>query len=893
MNRTKIEVKTIFTIITLFFIGFLVLPLGILFFKSIQVDGGIGFENYKETVSNPELLRAVKNSTIVSLCAAVITTIISFILSYVLNCTRIFTPIKKCIRLGVILPMLLPTITYGFAIIYSFGKQGLLTKIFGRELLNIYGFNGLLIGYVIYTLPSSFLLINNSFKYIDKKFIIVSNLMGDNSAKQLINTILRPLMGSIGGAFVSAFILSFTDFGIPAAVGGTYNVVSTHLYQVMLGAIPNFNGGAVIAILMLMPAILGVLLLNYLERFNFHYDKVTDIELGKNKFRDVVLGSIGSLIIIWILSIFIVMFITPFMVDFPYNMSFTLEYFKNTVTSNNILTVYKNSIFVAVLCGIFGTMVTYLGALINTRTSLHRKFRKSLDCFSMITNTVPGMVLGLAYLMLFNKTDLKGTFLIIIICNMVHFFTTPYLMAKNSLSKMNPSWETTGELLGDSWFKTLVRVVIPNSFSTIIEMFSYLFINSMVTISAIIFLVGTATAVMTTKIKELQHYDKFKEIFVLSILIFLTNLFVRLICDYLNKKLLDKNKTSNKKISNKVLKNKKKNKGEKFEMGKILKLITAGTMALTLSIGMLGCGAKSSDKVVIYTNADEEAIEIMQNTLNEKGYEDKYVLQSFGTSELGGKLIAEGDKIEADIVTMSSYFIESAQEKNNMFTDLTFDTKPLSESTKYSAPILGNTGSLFVNPIVIEEKNLSMPESIKDLTKPEFKDLVSIPNINDSSTAWLLVQAIISEYGEEEGTKITKDLVANAGPHIESSGSGPIKKVRAGEVAVGFGLRHQAVADSAEGKPIESIDPTEGNFTLTESIAVVNKKDEKKRKLAMEIAEVIVKDSREELIKYYPVALYEGETVSEKNKPKYSKQFEEKLSVDLLEQHQQFFNNAK
>ena len=476
---------------------------------------------------------------------------------------------------------------------------------------------------------------------------------------------------------------------------------------------------------------------------------------------------------------------------------------------------------------------------------------------------------------------------------MVHFFTTPYLMAKNSLSKMNPSWETTGELLGDSWFKTLVRVVIPNSFSTIIEMFSYLFINSMVTISAIIFLVGTATAVMTTKIKELQHYAKFKEIFVLSILIFLTNLFVRLICDYLNKKLLDKNKTSNKKISNKVLKNKKKNKGEKFEMGKILKLITAGTMALTLSIGMLGCGAKSSDKVVIYTNADEEAIEIMQNTLNEKGYEDKYVLQSFGTSELGGKLIAEGDKIEADIVTMSSYFIESAQEKNNMFTDLTFDTKPLSESTKYSAPILGNTGSLFVNPIVLEEKNLSMPESIKDLTKPEYKDLVSIPNINDSSTAWLLVQAIISEYGEEEGTKITKDLVANAGPHIESSGSGPIKKVRAGEVAVGFGLRHQAVADSAEGKPIESIDPTEGNFTLTESIAVVNKKDEKKRKLAMEIAEVIVKDSREELIKYYPVALYEGETVSEKNKPKYSKQFEEKLSVDLLEQHQQFFNNAK
>ncbi|MDU7442416.1 MAG: DNA-binding protein, partial [Clostridium sp.] len=214
MNRTKIEVKTIFTIITLFFIGFLVLPLGILFFKSIQIDGGIGFENYKETISNPELLRAVKNSTIVSLCAAVITTIISFILSYVLNCTRIFTPIKKCIRLGVILPMLLPTITYGFAIIYSFGKQGLLTKIFGRELLNIYGFNGLLIGYVIYTLPSSFLLINNSFKYIDKKFIIVSNLMGDNRAKQLINTKSKILVKTNGYDFIWGIGLAKDDENI-------------------------------------------------------------------------------------------------------------------------------------------------------------------------------------------------------------------------------------------------------------------------------------------------------------------------------------------------------------------------------------------------------------------------------------------------------------------------------------------------------------------------------------------------------------------------------------------------------------------------------------------------------------------------------------------------------
>ena len=76
-----------------------------------------------------------------------------------------------------VLPMLLPTITYGFAIIYSFGNEGLLTKLFGRKLFDIYGFNGLLLGYVIYTLPISFMLIHNAMGYIDKRFMIVSRLM--------------------------------------------------------------------------------------------------------------------------------------------------------------------------------------------------------------------------------------------------------------------------------------------------------------------------------------------------------------------------------------------------------------------------------------------------------------------------------------------------------------------------------------------------------------------------------------------------------------------------------------------------------------------------------------------------------------------------------------------
>ncbi|WP_102273452.1 ABC transporter permease subunit [Cytobacillus massiliigabonensis] len=534
MPNVRSEMRVVYLLIALVFAVFLLLPLTALLIRSFETSSGLDLSNYLSVLSNKEMMESIGNSFKVSSATAVITTILAFIFAYSINCTRIYRPLKRVIGTVIILPMLLPTITYGFAIMYSFGNQGLITKLIGQGFFEIYGFNGLLIGYVIYTLPAAFLLINNSFKYVDKKFIIVSKLMGDRTLRSFSNTIVRPLIGTLGGAFVLSFILSFTDFGIPASVGGTYSVVSTQLYQVMLGSIPDFNHGAVIAVLMLFPAVLGVFLLYFLEKFNFQYEKITDIEWMQNKYRDTFLAIISSIILVGILSIFAVMFIAPFLNSFPYNLSFTFKHISNVFQSSDLVAVYKNSLVVAVFTAFIGTVIAYSSAILNVRTQL--KGRAAIDVLSMITNTVPGMVLGLSYLLLFNGSSLKGTFIIIILCNIVHYFTTPYLMAKNSLSKMNRSWETTGELLGDSWIKTIYRVILPNSVSTVIEMFSYYFINSMVTISGIIFLVTAQTSLVASKIKELQHFAKFNEIFVLSLLIFFTNLLIKLLCDYLQKR---------------------------------------------------------------------------------------------------------------------------------------------------------------------------------------------------------------------------------------------------------------------------------------------------------------------------------------------------------------------
>lgn len=306
---------------------------------------------------------------------------------------------------------------------------------------------------------------------------------------------------------------------------------------------------------------------------------------------------------------------------------------------------------------------------------------------------------------------------------------------------------------------------------------------------------------------------------------------------------------------------------------------------------LTGC-QKKDQEAVIYTNADDEAMEAMKKALDSNGYEGKYILQSFGTSELGGKLLAEGTNIEADLVTMSSFYLDSAQAGNKMFQDLTFDTNALAEYPSFYTPITAQEGTILINTEVLKENNLPKPTSLKELADPVYAGMVSVTDIKSSSTAWLLIQALINSYGEDEATKVLSGIYKNAGDHIESSGSAPLKKVRAGEVAIGFGLRHQAVADKANGLPVDYVDPTEGNFSLTESVAVVDK-GSKTNPLAMKMAECIIKNGRTDLLNTYPIPLYQGENSDSANESAYPMVFPEKLTADLLKKHQQLSENAK
>ena len=468
-----------------------------------------------------------------STAAAAVATLLGFFAAYGLVISQLPAWVKKAVRILMLLPLFLPSITYGFAVIYSFGRMGLISQFFGPPPFSIYGFWGLLIADVAYLLPPVFLIISNAFIYVDPRYAIVSRVMGDGFLRRFWTSALRPVAGACVSAFMLGFFLAFTDFGIPISIAGQYDVVATELYSTMMGAVPDFGRGAVVAISMMVPAVGAVALLRWSEKLNFRSTDIVRPMLMPSAARDGAFLLFYAGLAAVLLCIFAVMFIVPFVENWPYKPNFTIQHFIDILGEDDIGGIYLRSIGVAAASAAIGTFISFAAALIQARSKLPRVCRSAMDGLAMMTSTLPGMVIGVGFLFAFSGTILHNTIAILILANLVHFFASPYLMGTAALSRMNAGWETTGLLMGDTWIQTIRRVVLPNARATLIEMFELYFITSMVTISAVVFLCGTSTMLLTTKIKEFSYYERFDAIFVLSLLVFVTNVAAKLILDKL------------------------------------------------------------------------------------------------------------------------------------------------------------------------------------------------------------------------------------------------------------------------------------------------------------------------------------------------------------------------
>ncbi len=178
---------------------------------------------------------------------------------------------------------------------------------------------------------------------------------------------------------------------------------------------------------------------------------------------------------------------------------------------------------------------------------------------SILPNALPGLTIGLAYIFFFNSKDnilnfLYGSFGIIILANIVHFFATPFLAITARLKTLDSEYETISNIMGVPWYRTIFKVIIPLSIDSILESFSYYFINSMITISAVIFLYTTKTRLISVMMISKNDAGDIGAAAAISVMIILVNIFFKVVFDLSMKYI--RNRIYNKKRKDSIKKEK-------------------------------------------------------------------------------------------------------------------------------------------------------------------------------------------------------------------------------------------------------------------------------------------------------------------------------------------------
>jgi len=145
---------------------------------------------------------------------------------------------------------------------------------------------------------------------------------------------------------------------------------------------------------------------------------------------------------------------------------------------------------------------------------------------------VPGMVVGLSYIFFFNMRGnplhfLYGTVGILVLSNIMHYFSVPYLGATGALLKLDREFESAAESMKIPRWKTFFRVSVPLSFNAIVEIAMYFFVNSMVTVSALVFLYTAQFKVASIAITHMEEAGDVSQAAAMSLLILFINVAVR------------------------------------------------------------------------------------------------------------------------------------------------------------------------------------------------------------------------------------------------------------------------------------------------------------------------------------------------------------------------------
>lgn len=513
MKNKELSTRNIRILIFTFFIISFVFPVMNLILKT-------NFNNFSTVVNSIQFKQAFSNSLLVTLVATILSIFIAYLLAYAINRTNIKH--KALLTVLYVIPMLIPSISHGMGLINLFGAHGLINRLLNIN-INIFGFSGIVLGSIMYSFPIAFLIFLDAFKYIDNTMYDTAEVLGLNKWQLFKKVTLYYMKKPILSATFAVFTMIFTDYGVPLAVGGRYETLPVFLYKEVIGLL-DFNKGTIIGMFLLIPAVISFIfdLLNK-ENGNENFTN-KEYVIRENKNRDNIFSIFSKFVILFEFLILASFVLIAFVNVYPHDLSFSIRHFEY-VFSGVALRSLKTSLIIAVVAGFIGTILSYLTAYLTAR--INGLFSKIIHILAISSLAVPGIVLGICYSISFNGTIIYNTLIILVIVNIVHFFASPYLMAYNALGKLNHNFEIVGLSCGVGRGRIIKDVIIPNTKDTIIEMFCYIFVNSIITISAVAFLFNTRTMPISLLINQYEGQMMLEEAAVVSLIILFINLIIK------------------------------------------------------------------------------------------------------------------------------------------------------------------------------------------------------------------------------------------------------------------------------------------------------------------------------------------------------------------------------
>lgn len=507
-------------LVALLLIALLALPLATILVEAVQGREGefVGLANFVAYARTPALLQSLWNSLWVSALVTVVAVPLAFGFAYAL--ARSCMPLKPLFRGITLIPLLAPSLLSAISLIYWFGNQGVLKSwLQAAGFAEIYGAPGIVLGECFAVFPHALMILVTALSLADARLYEAADSMGTSRARKFFTITLPGAKYGLISAALVTFTLVITDFGIPKVIGGNFNVLATDVFKLVIGQ-QDFAKGAVVAILLLAPAVLTFATDHYVSRRQTAMLTARAVPYAPKRSPgfDALMTGYCVLIALLMLAMLGMAVFASFATFWPYKLTPSLRHYVMGLVDAEVGTAFFNSLAMAGGTALFGTVLVFSGAYLLEKMPGGQAadrgpvawLRTLVRALAMLPMAVPGLVLGLGYIFFFNAPGnplgaLYHTLTLLTLCTIVHFYTTGHLTAVTALKGIDGEFEAVSASLKVPFFKTFWRVTVPICTPALVDIARYFFVNAMTTISAVVFLYSPQTKVASIAILNLDE----------------------------------------------------------------------------------------------------------------------------------------------------------------------------------------------------------------------------------------------------------------------------------------------------------------------------------------------------------------------------------------------------